>query len=304
VCEPLRLHNLTHDFQERLRKEVLQVMEEHKGADVSSKLHPINWVLSYGRTSSYSLIAASGNVSDASDLLTFDTSKKKFAHASRFPAIDELMKLFPDTTNWRINVLHESDPGSEEVARVQGSGFSPHRAYILHEVRDTVTTEMKTVLRMKFHLPIVTNPYVDMHQYDTSYVFNPGEIYFFTNGCAHSVENRGNGPRIHIIWDMLLSEDTWNRSFGEGADLHEEVKRFRGSERQCEMKGDWHWTHFEQEPEKTWGEMKTYFKDLIDVSPPAECGATLANLTVNMTTCKGGPALISRWDAEATDMLM
>jgi len=266
VAEPMRLHKLSPAFFEQVKQETLRMIEKNAAVDVSSKTHPIQWVLSYGRTASYSLIAASGNVSDTSDLLTFDTQKKHFSQAEQYPALDTLMKLFPHTTNWRINVLHESDAGSASAVRYQASGFSPHRAYILHEVRDTVTGDDKTVLRMKFHLPIVTNDYVDMHQYDRSYVFHPGDVYFFTNGIPHSVENRGNGPRIHLIWDMLLSEDTWNRSFGEGPDLHPSVQRIIGAERQCDIKGAWHWSGFEQEPEKTWREMSTYFDNLIDVS--------------------------------------
>jgi len=300
MCEPVRLHKVEDTFFERLRKEVLQFMEEQQAAEVSSKAHPIHWVLSYGRTASYSLIAASGNSSDTSDLLTFDTRKKKFVHADRYPAIDQLMRLFPDTTNYRINILHENDAGSEEAARFESSGFSPHRAFILHEVRDTTTGEMKTALRMKFHMPIVTNDDVDMHQMDRTYAFHKGEIYFFTNGCAHSVENRGNGPRIHLIWDMLLTEDTWDRSFGDGADIHEEVKRFRGADRQVHVKGDWHWTNFEQEPEKTWHSMDTYFENLIDVTPPSEC-RRYVNTNASQF-CQNGPIFfVSRWDAQAVE---
>jgi hypothetical protein len=304
MCEPVRLHWVKPDFQERLREEVLRYMEKQKAAEVSSKAHPIHWVLSYGRTASYSLISASGDSTDTSDLLTFDTRKKRFVQAEEYPAIDQLMKLFPDTTNYRINILHENDAGSQEAARFESSGFSPHRAYILHEVRDTTTGEMKTALRMKFHLPIVTNPHVDMHQHDRSYTFPEGEIFFFTNGCPHSVENRGNGPRIHLIWDMLLTEDTWDRSFGEGPDIGPEVVRARGAERQVPVKGNWHWTNFEQEPEKTWDSMNTYFTNLIDVTPPPAC-RRYYNTTDESATCADGPIYyVSRWDAKAVEMIM
>lgn len=304
MCEPVRLHQLKTPFLERLREEVLQYMKEQQAAEVSSKAHPIHWVLSYGRTASYSLIASSGNASDTSDLLTFDTRNKRFVQADRYPAIDQLMKLFPDTTNYRINILHENEAGSQDAARFQASGFSPHRAYILHEVRDTVTGEMRTALRMKFHLPIVTNPHVDMHQNDRSYTFNEGEVYFFTNGCPHSVENRGNGPRIHLIWDMLLTDDTWDRSFGEGADIHEEVERFTGHDRQVPVKGNWHWTNFEQEPEKTWHSMNTYFSNLIDVTPPPDCRRYF-NSSNETATCSSGPIyFVSRWDAQPVEAAM
>lgn len=127
---------------------------------------------------------------------------------------------------------------------------------------------MKTVLRMKFHMPVFSNPHVDMFQYDRGYKFHEGEIYYFTNGCTHSVENRGDSARVHLIWDMLLTDDTFGRIFSEGDDLGPELKRVKGGHRQVDIFGAWSWNDFEQEPEKTWTQMLTQMKDLIDVSPP------------------------------------
>lgn len=186
-------------------------MEENEAADVASGNHPINWVLSYGKSRSYSLFNSKGDVADNSDLLTFDTSKKRFHGAEKYPTVAAFMALFPDTTNWRINVLHPSPP-MKPGEGFQSSGFSPHRAYTMHEVHDktaaspaSALTE-KTAMRMKFHMPVFTQAdYVDMHQFDRSYAFEEGKAYYFTNGCPHSVENRGTIPRVHLIWDMLLT---------------------------------------------------------------------------------------------------
>ena len=205
LCEPMHLHSLEPEFLAKLQSEVNQIMEENEAADVASGNHPINWVLSYGKSQSYSLFNSKGDVADNSDLLTFDTSKKRFHGADKYPAVAEFMALFPDTTNWRINVLHPSPPMKPGEGFVS-SGFSPHRAYTMHEVHDKKASVEKTAMRMKFHMPVFTQAdYVDMHQFDRSYAFEEGNAYYFTNGCPHSVENRGTIPRVHLIWDMLLT---------------------------------------------------------------------------------------------------
>merc|ERR1712070_827818 len=123
--------------------------------------------------------------------------------------------------------------------------------------------------------------YVDMHQFDRSYAFEEGKAYYFTNGCPHSVENRGTIPRVHLIWDMLLTEDTFDRIFSHGTDLSPHVMRMKGEDRQVPIKGAWHWNAFEQEPEKTWTSMEVHFNDLVDVTPPAAC-------RVPPFLCRGG----------------
>jgi hypothetical protein len=298
----MRLHRLSQGYFKRIQDEVSQIMMENKGASVLSEKHPIAWVKAFGDAQSFSLITASGQLNDTSDLLNFDTRRKRFAQADKYPALADFIELFPHTTNWRVNALGPSD-GCD----AKGNGFSPHRAYVLHEVADEAGNA-KTAFRMKFHLPILAQTdLVDMHQHDQSYEFELGDVYYFTNGCRHAVENRAPVPRVHIIWDMLLTEDTFERMLGEGADLSEEVVRMRTTpERTCLTKGKWTTTAVEQEPEKTWATMQVFFNDLIDASPPKECRIAIeeayllnANATVLQETalargCNADFALVSR----------
>jgi len=229
-CEPMRLHRINPSLFQRIQEEVSQIMTTSSGASVLSEKHPIAWVKAFGDAKSFSLITASGSLNDTSDLLNFDTRQKRFSQAAKYPALADFIELFPHTTNWRINVLGPSDS-----CDAKGTGFSPHRAFVLHEVADEAGNA-KTAFRMKFHLPILAQTdLVDMHQHDQSYEFELGDVYYFTNGCRHAVENRAPVPRVHIIWDMLLTEDTFERMLGEGADLSEDVVRMRSTTDRTEI---------------------------------------------------------------------
>jgi len=69
-------------------------------------------------------------------------------------------------------------------------------------------------MRVRIHLPILTNSEVLMFLDGDLYHFEEGNIYFFHNGCIHSSENNHlYEDRIHLVWDMLLTEDTFQRIF-------------------------------------------------------------------------------------------
>ena len=48
------------------------------------------------------------------------------------------------------------------------------------------------------------------------YVYHlaPGMIYFVNHGCVHSVHNGGNNCRIHLVWDLLLTNEVYEAMFG------------------------------------------------------------------------------------------
>jgi len=307
-CEPMRLHRLSQGLFQRIQEEISQIMTTSSGANVLSEKHPIAWVKAFGEAKSFSLITASGVLNDTSDLLNFDTRQKRFSQADKYPALADFIELFPHTTNWRINVLGPSDSCDGK-----GSGFSPHRAFVMHEVADE-EGNAKTAFRMKFHLPVFAQTeLVDMQQHDQSYEFELGDVYYFTNGCRHAVENRAAVPRVHIIWDMLLTEDTFERMLGEGADLDKNVARMRSTaDRTVSSKGKWTTTDVEQEPEKTWATMQVFFNDLVDVSPPKECRIAIedahllsapediSDKEALVRSCRADWALVSHWSQDKT----
>jgi len=54
----------------------------------------------------------------------------------------------------------------------------------------------------RYHIVIQTNPLVKFKCEDEEVHMAEGSIWWFDNKRVHSVENRGNIPRIHIILDI------------------------------------------------------------------------------------------------------
>ena len=44
--------------------------------------------------------------------------------------------------------------------------------------------------------------------------FVPRTIYYFNQGCVHAASNPGDAPRIHLVWDQLLTPDAFALMFG------------------------------------------------------------------------------------------
>ena len=114
-----------------------------------------------------------------------------------YPYLAQFIRFFPHATNFRINVMGAN------------SGLSQHEECSCMRNHQGVP-----MVRARFHLPIQTNPLVYLFVDQEVFSFKEGSIYFFNNGGIHSSEN--NDPeksRIHLVWDMLLTEDTFNRMF-------------------------------------------------------------------------------------------
>ena len=63
-----------------------------------------------------------------------------------------------------------------------------------------IHTNSQPALRVRFHLPIVTNDQAMMFIEDNYYHFDEKKIYFFHNGCVHATANHHlSKERIHLV---------------------------------------------------------------------------------------------------------
>lgn len=60
--------------------------------------------------------------------------------------------------------------------------------------------------KLRFHLPVVTNPGVKFLMDDRPYEMQAGSVYLFNQSCLHGVANEGGELRIHLIWDCYLND--------------------------------------------------------------------------------------------------
>lgn len=61
-------------------------------------------------------------------------------------------------------------------------------------------------LKLRFHLPIVTNPEVRFLMDGQSFHMKAGWVHLFNQACMHGVSNDGANVRVHLIFDCYLDE--------------------------------------------------------------------------------------------------
>ncbi len=192
-----RLLKVEPNFFAALKSEVLEFVERESSSNMASANHPLKSTGPYGNASVFSLYNHSGDPGDFRHNNSPFIGNKWFAKAQQYPNIDRFLRVFPEKFNFRINLLGNR------------SGLKPHQVYTI------VPSPQRgqQVLLCRFHLPIVTN--------DSSYVifrgnyhhFEAGEIYFFNNATVHTACNEGSGTRIHLVWDVVLTEEAFYNYF-------------------------------------------------------------------------------------------
>lgn len=194
----LQLLKVDPDFFAKLQEEVLDLTETFQPSTVNDQGHVTKWTRPFGIATQYSLLNKTGDFSDFSSDHNRSIKGKSFHHEQRYPNLAKFVSFFPHATNFRINVM-----GAK-------SGLSQHEEDIchFHNVNNT------PLLRVRFHLPIVTNPDCELFVEGDLYHFDEGMIYYFHNGCVHASQNKDpSNIRIHIVWDMLLTRETYDLMF-------------------------------------------------------------------------------------------
>ncbi len=191
-------------FFKNLYNEVIEIVEKFNPSIVTNKKHLSNWSSPEGIITQYSLLNESGKFDDYSSDHNRSINKKIFSQEASYPNLKALIKSMPHATNFRINILYPK------------SCFTQHREDLcfIHKITK------KPALRVRFHLPIFTNNHSKMLLNGDLYHFEAGKIYFFHNGAIHDGINQDDSlPRIHLLWDMLLTEDTYKRMFERSIDI-------------------------------------------------------------------------------------
>lgn len=65
--------------------------------------------------------------------------------------------------------------------------------------------------RIRFHVPIVTNPDVFFMVNSQRVIMNPGELWCLDTSYIHSVSNEGSESRIHIVVECGINENLKSR---------------------------------------------------------------------------------------------
>jgi hypothetical protein len=195
----LKLFTVREDFFERLRADLQRLTERFSPSRVQDYDHATRWTNPFGAAVQFSLLNQSGRLDDTTSDHNLSLVGKSFHHASEFPAVDQFIKAFPHALNMRLNGMG------------QKSGLSPHEENIVHWCGPKRPTRF--FVRVRFHLPIQTNDKAQLLLDGETFHFKARTIYFFNNGSVHSANNQGDTYRYHLVWDMLLTQDTYTLMF-------------------------------------------------------------------------------------------
>lgn len=179
----------TPDNFENIKKECIDIFQNYNSSDVTNKDHRTFWTNPYGEARQWSLWNETGFFDENNSISAKpkNIKNKKFHHDDRFPNLGKFLNQWPDKINARLNLLSPN------------SGLSQHEEQIQQKWGDSNT------IRIRFHLPIITDEKCLVFLDGEWFHFEEGKVYFFNNGCVHSAQNKSNVKRLHLVWDCLLS---------------------------------------------------------------------------------------------------
>ncbi|MBG0794474.1 aspartyl/asparaginyl beta-hydroxylase domain-containing protein [Methylocystis sp. H62] len=196
----LRLFTLERNLSLALRGEIDRLCAAETGSDVQQCGHVTHWARPRGCVRQFSLLNRSGDFTDYRDDHDLSCLGKRFHHSKTYPSLASFIALFPHSINFRVNLL------------------GPNSALALHEEHSLFMSRAGApAVRARFHLPIRSHRQARMQLDGQAFRFLPRSIYYFNQGCVHDATNPGPATRIHLVWDMLLTGETFALMFG--ADL-------------------------------------------------------------------------------------
>lgn len=194
----LRLFALERSLALALRAEIDRICDSETGSDVQDRCHVTHWAGPEGAVTQYSLLNRSGDFADFRTDHDLSCIGKRFYHGTRYPCLDRFISQFPHAVNFRINVL------------------GPNAALAPHEEHSIFRSEAGSpAIRARFHVPIRTQRHARMTLDGHVFRFIPRVLYYFNQGCVHDAANLGDRARIHLVWDMLLTQQTFDMMFGD-----------------------------------------------------------------------------------------
>ena len=182
---------------EEVRREVLAVRDDTEGELVGgdhptykfvSRVDP-NWIPKPNAIHQHSLY----NSKD--DFVYFVDDHHWTSVSRRFnPKLTAIPKIFR-------KYFGESEMQNARLQLIAGGGdLGQHREKII------AIPGREHNWKLRFHLPIITNPNVEFLMDGRKYKMATGTVYAFNQSCLHSVTNGGSELRIHLYWDYYLND--------------------------------------------------------------------------------------------------
>ena len=105
--------------------------------------------------------------------------------------------IAPGATSFRLNLIGKR------------SSLSPHRERVVITTPEVGQYEV----RVRFHLPLITNEDCHVQLNGKLYQLEKGTLYYFNNGSVHRAINSSSISRIHLVWDAVLDRSTYDQYF-------------------------------------------------------------------------------------------
>lgn len=191
VCR--KILRLQPEFLGEIQQEVNDLCEHHLPSDVHDPEHITHWTQPFGGVYQFSLFNRSGCFDDFSSDHDHSCLHKHFHAGEAYPALARLMAALPHLVNFRLNLLCPQ------------SGLQAHEENLFF-----LSKHHTVAAKLRFHLPVQTNPGAEVMLAGQIHHLEAGTIYFVHHGCAHSAHNHGDENRLHLVWDMLLTQDTFH----------------------------------------------------------------------------------------------
>jgi hypothetical protein len=193
----LQLFRLSPGYAAGLRSEVERLCQAERGSDVTRPSHVTHWTRPLGMVTQFSLLSKSGRYDDYSTDHDLSCRGKSFHGQSTYPLLSMFVAAFPHAVNFRVNVL---GPGAE---------LRPHEENLVIRTRNG-----KVGARVRLHLPVITNPGAELVLDGSVFSLSADTVYLVNHGCVHSARNGGSASRVHLVFDLLLTQDVFDRLFG------------------------------------------------------------------------------------------
>jgi hypothetical protein len=211
-----KIMRLQPDWLAAIQNEVNALCQHHLPSNVRDPEHITHWTQPFGGVYQFSLFNRSGCYDDFSSDHDHSCLHKHFHGQEAYPALAKLMADLPHLVNFRVNLL------------------SPHSGLHAHKENLFFLSKHQTVAaKLRFHLPIKTNPGAEVMLAGQIHHLEAGTIYFVHHGCAHSAHNQGDGDRLHLVWDMLLTRDTFQWMQGHTAPCNTALQPIPEDEASC-----------------------------------------------------------------------
>ena len=183
-CKPSDLFEVTNQFisnpldQERMISDLEQAKQQH---EFTSK--------AFGGWDSIPLRSLRGMTGAAG-------SRASGEHASSNAELFKDTDVMPGYIRF---VVHSIAAG---ILKVRLMRLRAHRT--IGEHRDRFTPGPRVA---RFHIPIITNPDVTFHVNRQPYHMKAGRMYCIDVSQLHSVANKGDADRVHLVFDVVVTPE-------------------------------------------------------------------------------------------------